>query len=110
METNTSKNSSLIDFTRVEALHSETITKKGSYVLEKDIDNYRVIDVIMQYGNTNWIKTQMLRIAALHLFPNIVDSVKSPMFDCYYNIYINKKNVNVGDISSNTRIIIRGII
>ena len=105
----TAINSSLADFRNAESLHTEIITEAKSYTLDKSITDYKLIEIIMQYGSTNWITTRLFRSQTLGQFPNIMDSVKTSMLECYYNIYISGKNLNVGAISSNTRILIRGI-
>ena len=105
----TQLNSALTDFRNAEALHTEIITETGSYTLDKSISDYKLVEIIMQYGTTNWITTRLFRSSTLSQFPNIMDSAKTSMLECYYNIYINGKSLNVGAISSNTRILIRGI-
>ena len=102
-------NSALADFQNAEALNAEIITETGSYTLDKSISDYKLVEIIMQYGTTNWITTRLFRSPTLSQFPNIMDSAKTSMLECYYNIYINGKSLNVGAISSNTRILIRGI-
>ena len=101
--------SALADFRSAEALHSAIITEAKSYTLDKSIADYKLIEIIMQYGSTNWITTRLFRSSTLSQFPNIMDSAKTSMLECYYNMYISGKDVNVGAISSNTRILIRGI-
>lgn len=103
------QNSVLADFRNAEALHTETITESGSYTLDKSISDYKLIEIIMQYGNSNWITTRLFRPSTLSQFPNIMDSAKTSLLECYYNMYINGKSVNIGAISNNTRILIRGI-
>lgn len=102
-------NSALADFRNAEALHTETITEAKSYTLEKSIADYKLIEIIMQYGSTNWITTRLFRVSTLSQFPNIMDSAKTSLLECYYNMYISEKSLNVGAISNNTRILIRGI-
>lgn len=102
-------NSALADFRNAEALHTETITEAKSYTLEKSITDYKLIEIIMQYGTSNWITTRLFRSSTLSQFPNIMDSATTSILECYYNIYISGKSLNVGAISSNTRILIRGI-
>lgn len=104
-----SKNSALSDFRNAEALHTETITEAKSYVLDKNISDYKLIEIIMQYGTTNWITTRLFRASTLSQFPNIMDSAKTSILECYYNMYISGNRINVGAISANTRILIRGI-
>lgn len=104
-----SHNSALADFQNAEALNTEIITETGSYTLDKSISDYKLVEIIMQYGTTNWTTTRLFRSSTLSQFPNIMDSAKTSMLECYYNIYINGKSLNVGAISSNTRILIRGI-
>lgn len=102
-------NSALADFRNAEALHTETITEAKSYVLVKSISDYKLIEIIMQYGTTNWITTRLFRASTLSQFPNIMDSAKTSILECYYNMYISGNRINVGAISANTRILIRGI-
>ena len=102
-------NSALSDFRNAEALHTETITEAKSYVLDKNISDYKLIEIIMQYGTTNWITTRLFRASTLSQFPNIMDSAKTSILECYYNMYISGNRINVGAISANTRILIRGI-
>ena len=102
-------NSALAEFRKAEALHTETITEAKSYTLEKSITDYKLIEIIMQYGSSNWITTRLFRSSTLSQFPNIMDSTKTSILECYYNMYISGKSLNVGAISSNTRILIRGI-
>lgn len=106
---NDALSSALADFRNAEALHAETITEAKSYTLDKSISDYKLIEIIMQYGSTNWITTRLFRASTLSQFPNIMDSAKTSMLECYYNMYINGKSVNIGAISNNTRILIRGI-
>ena len=103
------QNSALVDFRNAEALHIETITESKSYTLDKSISDYKLIEIIMQYGSSNWITTRLFRPSTLSQFPNIMDSAKTSLLECYYNMYINGKSVNIGAISNNTRILIRGI-
>lgn len=105
----TQLNSALSDFRNAEALHTETITEAKSYVLDKNISDYKLIEIIMQYGTTNWITTRLFRASTLIQFPNIMDSAKTSILECYYNMYISGNRINVGAISANTRILIRGI-
>lgn len=98
-----------IDFSAASALHSQIYTETGSFTLNDNIQNYKLIEVIMQYGATNWITTRLFRPSTLSQFPNIMDSVKTSMLECYYNMYISGTSVNIGAISNNTRILIRGI-
>lgn len=106
---NDALSSALVDFRNAEALHAETITEAKSYTLDKSISDYKLIEIIMQYGSTNWITTRLFRASTLSQFPNIMDSAKTSMLECCYNMYINGKSVNIGAISNNTRILIRGI-
>ena len=101
--------SALSDFRNAEALHTETITEAKSYVLDKNVSDYKLIEIIMQYGTTNWITTRLFRASILSQFPNIMDSAKTSILECYYNMYISGNGINVGSISANTRILIRGI-
>ncbi len=109
MQENAALNSALADFRNAEALHIETITESKSYTLDKSISDYKLIEIIMQYGSSNWITTRLFRPSTLSQFPNIMDSAKTSLLECYYNMYINGKSVNIGAISNNTRILIRGI-
>lgn len=106
---NDALSSALADFRTAEALHIETITESKSYTLNKSISDYKLIEIIMQYGSSNWITTRLFRSSTLGQFPNIMDSAKTSLLECYYNMYINGKSVNIGAISNNTRILIRGI-
>lgn len=106
---NDALSSALADFRNAEALHMEIITESKSYTLNKSISDYKLIEIIMQYGSSNWITTRLFRSSTLGQFPNIMDSAKTSLLECYYNMYINGKSVNIGAISNNTRILIRGI-
>ena len=105
----TQLNSALTDFRSAEALHAETIAEAKSYTLDKSISDYKLIEVIMQYGSTNWVTTRYFRPGLLTQFPQIYDSAQTSMFECSYNAYLSGKTLNVSAITSNARLLIRGI-
>lgn len=102
-------NSALIDFRNVDVLHTETIAEAKSYVLDKSISDYKLIEVIMQYGSTNWVTTRYFRPGLLTQFPQIYDSAQTSMFECSYNAYLSGKTLNASALTSNARILVRGI-
>lgn len=91
------------------SLH-DGVTTTGSYKLNGNIDDYAIIYIIMQYGTSNWISCRWYRSETLNVFPNVADSLNTPLFNCSYNLYIQGSDLNVGNLTTNTRILIRGLV
>lgn len=85
------------------------ILETGSYTLSSSIANYILIDVILQYGSTNWISVQTFRSSLFAEFPSICGDMHNTLFDCSYTAYISGSVLHVSNLTSNTRLLIRGI-